>query len=133
MISKSFYRIREVSSIVGVPAYTLRYWESEFSQLSPQRTESGQRRYTANDLNLCIRLKELLYDRKMKVEAVKAHINATYRKSAPRNPYQCNTKEDALRLLASVKSGLVDAHFVDRITAVEVWVKTAASSALNPS
>ena len=52
--------------------------------LRPKRTDSGQRRYTNEDFNLCERIRELLYDRKMKIDAAREFMLATYRKYAPR-------------------------------------------------
>lgn len=120
--NKSFYRIREVSANLGVPTSTLRYWEGEFPMLKPQRTDSGQRRYSPEDYKLCERIRELLHDKGMKIEAVKAHLEATYRKYEPRNPFKCKTDKDAVRLLGEVKNFILDKHGIARIEAVERWI-----------
>lgn len=119
---KSFYRIREVSAMLNVPAHTLRYWENEFSQLSPRRTEFGQRRYTLDDVKLLQFVKSLLHDKRMSVEGAKK-VLATYRKYAPRNEFVCKSPQDALKLLAEVKDSLTDPHPTARIAAVEKWIK----------
>lgn len=124
--TKTFYRIREVSALLGVPTSTLRYWETEFPMLRPRRTDSGQRRYTNDDINLCEHIRELLYDRKMKIDAARELMLATYRKYAPRNPFVCNTADDALKLLAEAKSFVPDQHGKKRIEAVEEWIKNRA-------
>ncbi len=59
---KSFFRIGEVASIVGVEPHVLRYWESEFVQLAPQKTRGSHRRYSRRDLEIATRIRQLLHD-----------------------------------------------------------------------
>ena len=59
---KIYFKIGEVCDIVGVQAHVLRYWETEFSMLSPQKNRSGQRSYRRKDVETALRIKELLYD-----------------------------------------------------------------------
>ncbi len=59
---KIFFKIGEVCDIVEVQAHVLRYWETEFSMLSPQKNRSGQRSYRRRDVEIALRIKELLYD-----------------------------------------------------------------------
>lgn len=122
--AKSYYRIREVSAMLDIPAYTLRFWEDEFPQLNPHRTESGQRRYTPADVDVVERIKELLYVKGLKVEAAKELLNATYRKYPPRNPIKCESAEDAVRLLENVKATLEDAHAIARLEAVKKFLNS---------
>lgn len=61
--AKRYYRVREVSAIVGVPAYVLRFWEREFSGLRPRRTASGHRLYRHADVVLLGRIRHLLHER----------------------------------------------------------------------
>ena|SRR5277367_2747901 len=68
---KLFFRIGEVSEIVGVEAYVLRYWESEFSALSPKKSSSGQRMFRRKDVELLLRIKELLYERKFTIDGAR--------------------------------------------------------------
>ncbi len=58
---KLFYKIGEVCEICGVEAHVLRYWESEFSALTPTRNKSGQRIYRAKDLEIIDTIRRLLY------------------------------------------------------------------------
>jgi DNA-binding transcriptional MerR regulator len=71
---KLYYRIGEVSKIAGVPAYVLRFWESEFSVIRPGRSASGQRVYRKKDVELIIKVKELLYDKKFTIEGARKHL-----------------------------------------------------------
>jgi DNA-binding transcriptional MerR regulator len=59
---KIYFKIGEVCDLVGVQAHVLRYWETEFPQLSPQKNRSGQRSYRRRDVQISLRIKELLYD-----------------------------------------------------------------------
>jgi len=59
--SKLFYRIGEVSRLSGLEQYVLRYWESEFPQLKPNKGKSGQRLYSKKDLDTVLQIKQLLY------------------------------------------------------------------------
>jgi len=68
---KLFFRIGEVSDLVGVEPYVLRYWESEFSALAPKKSSSGQRMFRRKDVELLLRIKHLLYDRKYTIEGAR--------------------------------------------------------------
>jgi len=59
---KLFYKIGEVSRITGVEPYILRYWESEFEALEPQKSKTGQRHYRKRDIELILKVKKLLYE-----------------------------------------------------------------------
>ena len=71
---KLFFRIGEVSQIVGVEAYVLRYWESEFKGLSPRKSSSGQRMFRRKDVELLLRIKHLLYDKKFTIEGARKEL-----------------------------------------------------------
>ncbi len=71
---KLFFRIGEVSRIVGVEPYVLRYWESEFRGLSPKKSSSGQRMFRRKDVELLLRIRHLLYDRKFTIEGARKVI-----------------------------------------------------------
>jgi DNA-binding transcriptional MerR regulator len=59
---KIFYKIGEVCGMTDTEPYVLRYWESEFPNLAPSKNRSGQRIYTQEDVDMVLRIKELLYD-----------------------------------------------------------------------
>lgn len=77
---KLFFRIGEVSQLVGVKEYVLRYWESEFPGLSPRKSSSGQRMFRRKDVELLLRIKHLLYDQKFTIEGAR---KALQEKSKP--------------------------------------------------
>jgi DNA-binding transcriptional MerR regulator len=82
---KLFFRIGEVSQIVGVEAYVLRYWESEFKGLSPRKSSSGQRMFRRKDVELLLRIKHLLYDKKFTIEGARMALQEKSAKAAPVN------------------------------------------------
>jgi len=59
---KLYFRIGEVARLCEVPAYVLRFWESEFPQLKPHKGGTGQRLYRKRDVEMALRIKNLLYD-----------------------------------------------------------------------
>lgn len=59
---KLFFRIGEVAEIVGVKPHVLRYWESEFGSLRPMKTRGSHRQYRRRDVELAMRIKQLLHD-----------------------------------------------------------------------
>lgn len=61
---KLFYTIGEAAQMLNVKPYVLRYWESEFKKLNPQKSETGQRTYRKKDLQVAMAIKRLLYDEK---------------------------------------------------------------------
>jgi len=71
---KLYFKVGEVSAIVGVPAYVLRFWESEFKKINPKRSDSGQRLYRKSDIELILKIKHLLYDKKFTIQGAKQHL-----------------------------------------------------------
>lgn len=59
---KLYFRIGEVAKLCSLPAYVLRFWESEFPQLKPNKSGTGQRLYRKRDVEVALRIKRLLYD-----------------------------------------------------------------------
>jgi DNA-binding transcriptional MerR regulator len=76
---KLFFRIGEVSQIVGVEPYVLRYWESEFKALSPKKSGTGQRMFRRKDVELLLEIKRLLYDKKFTIEGARLALSETPR------------------------------------------------------
>lgn len=72
--NKLYFRIGEVSDIVGVKPYVLRYWESEFGDIKPSKSKSGQRLYKRKDVETLLQIKELLYDYKFTIDGARRKI-----------------------------------------------------------
>ena len=70
-IKKLYYSISEVSKITSVEQYVLRYWETEFDQLKPQKNRAGNRIYTNKDIQLIMHIKGLLRERKYTIEGAR--------------------------------------------------------------
>ena len=66
-VTQKTYRIGEAAELLGLKTHVLRYWESEFSQLVPRRTDEGQRFYTESDLELLRRIRQLLHEQGMTI------------------------------------------------------------------
>lgn len=73
---KIYYKIGEVAEVAGVKTSVLRFWESEFSFLSPLKSSSGQRLYSKDEVDLVLQVKHLLYNEKFTIEGVKKRITA---------------------------------------------------------
>ncbi len=73
---KLFFRIREVSELLGLEQHVLRYWESEFPALAPKKTSGGHRLYRRKDVELFLKIKGLLYDRKFTIEGARRALAA---------------------------------------------------------
>ncbi len=71
---KLYYRIGEVAQIVGVEAHVLRYWESEFRSIRPQKSRSGQRVYSRRDVERLLRVKELLYTQRFTIAGARRKL-----------------------------------------------------------
>jgi len=74
--NKLYFRIGEVSHLVGVPPYVLRYWETEFSGVSPKKSGTGHRLYRRKDVELLLRIKDLLYIRRFTIEGARQVIQS---------------------------------------------------------
>jgi len=70
-IKKLYYSISEVSKITDVEQYVLRYWETEFEQLKPQKNRAGNRIYTNKDIQTILLIKNLLREKKYTIEGAK--------------------------------------------------------------
>jgi DNA-binding transcriptional MerR regulator len=71
---KLFFTIGEVAQLIEVKPYVLRYWESEFDQLNPQKSETGQRVYRAKDVQISKLIKQLLYVEKYTIAGAKQKL-----------------------------------------------------------
>ena len=74
VVRKEYYSISEVADMVGLPAHVLRYWESQFSVLSPSKNRSGNRVYQRKEIKLILLVKQLLHVEKYTVEGAKQRI-----------------------------------------------------------
>src|SRR3954451_25098593 len=79
---KIYFKIGEVCELVGVQAHVLRYWETEFPMLSPQKNNSGQRSYRRRDVEIALRIKQLLYNEMFTIAGAKKKMQAEQREGS---------------------------------------------------
>ncbi len=79
---KIYFKIGEVCEIVGVQAHVLRYWETEFSALSPQKNKSGQRSYRRRDVETALRIKQLLYNEMFTIAGARKKMQSELREGS---------------------------------------------------
>jgi len=96
--NKRFFRIGEVSRIIGVKPYVLRYWESEFPALKPRRADSKQRTYRKEDIEILGEIKRLLYEEKLTIEGAKKRLKSAKQTATP----------DHAKLLREIKEELAN-------------------------
>ena len=75
-IKKLYYSIGEVSKMVGLKSYVLRYWETEFKQLTPPKNRAGNRTYRQKDIDLILKIKNLLHGKKFTIEGARSVISS---------------------------------------------------------
>jgi DNA-binding transcriptional MerR regulator len=73
---KLYFRIGEVATLCRLPAYVLRFWESEFPQLKPVKSSTGQRMYRRRDVESVLRIKQLLYGQGFTIAGARQHLRA---------------------------------------------------------
>ena len=92
---KLYFKIGEVSEVTGVEPYVLRYWESEFRIVSPERSRSRQRLYTRKDVELILEIKRLLYEERYTIEGAKKRLLG--RQKAPPQQLSIGFQEELYR------------------------------------
>ena len=80
---KLYFRIGEVARLCDVPAYVLRFWESEFPQLQPNKGGTGQRLYRRRDVEMALRIKSLLYDEGYTIPGARQVFKAELKQREP--------------------------------------------------
>ncbi len=100
---KMFYRVGEVSQMVGVESYVLRYWEKMFPQLKPEKDDSGQRVYTKSDIDLVLRIKDLLYEERYTIDGARKRLREENKNKGTKG------NQELLTVLRDVKNTLQEA------------------------
>jgi DNA-binding transcriptional MerR regulator len=110
--NKLFFKIGEVCELTDTQPYVLRYWESEFPMLAPAKNSSGQRIYRRRDIEIVLRIKELLYEEGFTIAGAKKRIEAesTGRGATPQATPAPSGGSDArvVAALKEVRKGLRD-------------------------
>src|SRR5436305_11544741 len=83
---KLYFKIGEVSNLLTVEPYVLRFWETEFPKLAPKKTDKGQRMYRRKDVELLLQIKHLLYEKKFTIEGARQFLNGAAKVVAKSQP-----------------------------------------------
>jgi len=75
--NKLFFKIGEVCELAGLEAYVLRFWETEFPNLAPQKSKTGHRVYRKADVEMVLKIKSLLYDRGFTIPGARRQLART--------------------------------------------------------
>jgi DNA-binding transcriptional MerR regulator len=103
---KPYFKIGETARLCGVKPYVLRYWETEFRTLKPQKTRSQQRLYRKKDVELLLRIRHLLYEERFTIEGARARLRELGHDEAPAPlPPPPDVSPEVLR---KIKQGLQD-------------------------
>jgi DNA-binding transcriptional MerR regulator len=99
---KLYYRIGEVSEIVGVEPHVLRYWETEFRSIRPQKSRKGQRIYSRRDVDKLLRVKDLLYNHGFTIAGARRRLREASEQpavaEAPRHPPKAEVRGTLLEI-----------------------------------
>src|SRR5437764_14843974 len=83
---KLHVRIGEVARLCRLPAYVLRFWETEFPQLKPVKSSTGQRMYRHKDVESVLRIKKLLYEEGFTIAGARQHLRAEIKGDRKQSP-----------------------------------------------
>jgi DNA-binding transcriptional MerR regulator len=98
---KLFFRIGEVANLLSVEPYVLRYWETEFPTLSPKKSGSGHRLYRRKDVELLLRIKYLLYEKRFTIDGARQFLQAE-----AHSAHQKDIKQEQRELFADPLPGI---------------------------
>lgn len=105
---KLYFKIGEVSDLLGVEPYVLRYWESEFPGLSPKKSGTGHRLYRRKDVELLLRIKHLLYERRFTIEGARQSLQAESKVARPKAAKRMQQDLFAENPLPGIRQELAD-------------------------
>ena len=97
---KLYFRIGEVASLCRLPAYVLRFWESEFPQLKPVKSSTGQRMYRRRDVENVLRIKQLLYEQGFTIVGARQQLRSGAKtdKGQAAIPFPAQSSADVQRI-----------------------------------
>jgi len=103
---KLYFRIGEVARLCRLPAYVLRFWESEFPQLKPIKSSTGQRMYRRKDVENVLRIKQLLYEEGFTIPGARQHLRAEVKSDTKQSPLPFPARSNSE--LKYIRQGLRD-------------------------
>lgn len=121
--NKLYFRIGEVATLLDIKPYVLRYWETEFPEIKPTKSKSGQRLYKKRDVELLWMIRDLLYEERFTIDGARKRLkeivrdaNATEGNPSQGNPLHLSEPKPAVtfpagtskKVLAKIKKDLED-------------------------
>ncbi|HYH00011.1 MAG TPA: MerR family transcriptional regulator [Terriglobales bacterium] len=103
---KLYFRIGEVAELCDLPTYVLRFWETEFPQLKPNKSSTGQRMYRRSDVENVVRIKNLLYDEGFTIAGARAHLKAEAKSAKEQNVLPFAPSKPPIEELKLLRRGL---------------------------
>lgn len=103
---KIYFRIGEVSRLCRLPSYVLRFWETEFPQLRPSKSSTGQRMYRRPDVENVLRIKKLLYEQGFTIAGARQYLRAEGKKKQAALPFAAPSADRSQ--LRQLRDGLKD-------------------------
>lgn len=112
-VKKLYHSIGEVSEITGLKPYVLRYWETEFPNLSPAKNRAGNRIYTEENINTILEIKRLLYDERFTIEGARQFLkndqsNSRLAEETSSSANLIREKQQARKVLEELQESLSD-------------------------
>jgi len=104
---KLYFKIGEVSSLLTVEPYVLRFWETEFPKLAPKKTDKGQRMYRRKDVELLLQIKHLLYEKKFTIEGARQFLQGAGKLAPKPQPMQTQAALFGNEALPEIRKELV--------------------------
>ena len=99
-VKKLYYSIGEVSNLTKLKPYVLRYWETEFTQLNPSKNRAGNRTYRQKDIEIVLKIKDLLYNKKFTIDGARSNLS---KKIIPNEKEQINLSRKNKELINHLK------------------------------
>lgn len=125
--TKFFYKLSEVSEMLGIPVTTINYWVSVFDKLDPPTSKGGQRRYRPEDIEMIKQIDVMMHDKGMQIEGANRQLKTS---RVPYRGFKCRTDADAHKLLDEVSTMVKDnPRAVAMLKAVDEWVENSFSQA----
>src|SRR5947199_5900063 len=100
------YKIGEVCKIADVQPYVLRYWETEFPPLAPGKSGGGQRLYSQREIDIILRIKQLLYSEGFTIAGAKKKLEGELTQSASGEPIAAPSQKDLTKALLNIRKEL---------------------------
>ena len=107
-IKKLYYSIGEVSILTKLKPYVLRYWETEFAQLNPPKNRAGNRTYRQKDIEIVLKIKNLLYKKKFTIDGARSNLSKKINTSELEESSLQNKNKELFNLLKIRLKGILD-------------------------